>query len=138
MCKSGRGWLTRRVAFLFISIFLRVGGLNKIPSKYVYTGVAYKKGATYKSEYGTHVHVCSILMPFHSYVSMPSSGSCVSVISELSRSRKRFPFFPRARESLNKPRFSKHPLRDSSSTPYLDISEGLVELLLTESLRSRT
>ena len=53
MCaKSGRGWLTRSgVAFPYISLFLRGGGLNEILSKYM--GVAYKKAAAYKSEYGT-------------------------------------------------------------------------------------
>ena len=39
------------MAFLYISLFLRGGGLNEILSNYV--GVAYKKGAAYKSEYGT-------------------------------------------------------------------------------------
>ena len=52
MCKSGRGWLTRRgrgwLSYIFL-YFGEGGGLNKILSKYM--GVAYKKGAAYKSEY---------------------------------------------------------------------------------------
>ena len=40
--------------FLIYSLLLRVGGLNKILSKYMGM-VAYKKGAAYKSEYGIHV-----------------------------------------------------------------------------------
>ena len=53
MCKSGRGWLTRRGwLFYYISVFLIGGGLNTLLAKHM--GVVYKKGAVYKSEYGIY------------------------------------------------------------------------------------
>ena len=43
MCKSGRGWLTRRgVALLYIPIFMREGGLREILSKDMGGGLIYK------------------------------------------------------------------------------------------------
>ena len=52
MCKSGRGCLQEGGDFPIYFFIFEGGGLNKILSKYMGEGVAYKKGAVYKSEYG--------------------------------------------------------------------------------------
>ena len=57
MCKSGKGWLTRRGGGAFLPIYLRL----KQDSVIVY-GVAYKKWAACKSEYGILLSGFCLLM----------------------------------------------------------------------------